>query len=278
MSSAEQPKSTRKERREEAREARKSIEAQESQRQARRRRMMQLGAAGLVAVIVIAVAFIVSGSTKKQEAPKPTSHKGTQAAKLVSSEVSGIPQSGVVLGNPKAPVTLQYFGDLECPICRDFTTGALPSVIANFVRQGKVKIEYHSMETATREPQVFREQQAAMLAAARQNLGWNYLELFYNEQGEEDTGYVTPAYLKGLAAQIPGLNLAKWEAERSDPKLVEKVEADETKSGEEGFTGTPSFVLAKTGGNTRKLTEFTTADLAEARALFEPAIEAALKS
>ncbi len=40
--------------------------------------------------------------------------------------VGGIPQSGNTLGAPNAPVTLQYFGDLECPICKEFTLGALP--------------------------------------------------------------------------------------------------------------------------------------------------------
>jgi protein-disulfide isomerase len=278
MSSTGEPRATRKERREEAREARKSLEAQESQRQLRRRRMMQLGGAGLVAVVVIGVAFAVSSGSSSNAPPKEGSNKANEAQKLVSSEVSGIPQSGTVLGDPKAPVTLVYFGDLECPICRQFTLGALPSVIANQVRQGKAKVEYRSMQTATREPAVFREQQAAALAAGRQNLMWQYLELFYHEQGEEDSGYVTPTYLKGLAKQVPGLNLAKWETERTDPKLVEQVEKDETTAGEQGFNGTPSFLVIKHGGTTQKLSEFTTAQLNEAAALFEPTIERVAKS
>ena len=44
----------------------------------------------------------------------------------VASLVAGIPQSGNALGNPTRPITLQYFGDLECPICKEFTLGALP--------------------------------------------------------------------------------------------------------------------------------------------------------
>ena len=44
---------------------------------------------------------------------------------------------------------------------------------------------------------------------------WDYLELFYHEQGEEGSGYVTERYLRGLASQVPGLNLAAWSAARS---------------------------------------------------------------
>ncbi len=66
------------------------------------------------------------------------------------------------------------------------------------------------METATREKETFQTQQIAALAAGKQNLMWNFVELFYHEQGEEDSGYVTESYLQGLAAQVPGLNLSQW--------------------------------------------------------------------
>ena len=105
-----------------------------------------------------------------------------------------------MLGNPNAPVTLAYFGDLECPICKEFTLGALPSIIQKQVRTGKLKIEYRSLETATHEPEIFKTQQIAALAAGKQNKMWNFVETFYHEQGEENTGYVTESYLQELAA------------------------------------------------------------------------------
>jgi hypothetical protein len=121
---------------------------------------------------------------------------------------------------PTAPVTLQYFGDLECPVCRAFTIGALPSVIGKWVRGGQLKVEYRSLETATREPEVFRSQQVAALAAGRQNRMWNFVETFYHEQGEEDTGYVTENFIQGIAKQVPGLNLTAWTSERGEPGAV----------------------------------------------------------
>lgn len=35
---------------------------------------------------------------------------------------------------------------------------------------------------------------------------WYYIELFYHEQAQECTAYVTPSFLDGIARQIPGLN------------------------------------------------------------------------
>ena len=66
----------------------------------------------------------------------------------------------------------------------------LPTLIQKYVRTGKLRIEYHSLETATREPEVFKTQQEAAYAAGKQNLGWYFIETFYHEQGEEDSGYV----------------------------------------------------------------------------------------
>src|SRR5438132_4702968 len=59
----------------------------------------------------------------------------------VSSLLAGIRQQGSTLGDPKAPVTLEYFADLQCPFCRRFTLLVLPSLIQRYVRSGELKIE-----------------------------------------------------------------------------------------------------------------------------------------
>jgi protein-disulfide isomerase len=270
---------SRKEQREQARAERKALEAQQSQQQARRKRYMQLGGVAIAALVVIGIVVAISASGgSKSAAPPKNSAGANKAQQEVSSLLAGIPQSGNVLGNPNAPVTMQYFGDLECPICREFSIGALPTLIEKYVRTGKLKLEFRSMETATREPSVFNEQQTAALAAGKQNLMWHYIELFYHQQGEENSGYVTPTYLHERAEQVPGLNIAKWEEQRHDPKLVEQIEKDKEAVGEHGFSGTPSFLLSKAGGPTHTLTSFTTSQLDEASALFEPEIEKLLKA
>jgi protein-disulfide isomerase len=247
---------TRKQRREQAREQRKAIEQAEASSAQRRKRLIQLGSVvGAVVVIVVVIVVATSGGGAKTGLEKTTS--GTTKAPKVVTEVTsllaGIPQNGNTLGSPNAPVTLQYFGDLECPICREFTEGALKPLIEKYVRTGKMKVEYRNLETATREPETFRTQQAAALAAGKQKKAWDYIELFYHQQGQEDTGYVTEKYLQELARQVPGLNLATWTADRSDPQFTNAVTSDAQAANSAGFTGTPSFLVGKTGETPQKL-------------------------
>ena len=103
---------------------------------------------------------------------------------------------------------------------------------------------------------------------------WNFVELFYHEQGEEDSGYVTENYLQELAQQVPGLNLTTWTSDRSDPALAEQVTSDGQTANNEGFTGTPSFLIGKSGGRLHKLEYSSLTDPSS----FDAAIEKTLKS
>ena len=264
---------TRKQRREQARAQRKELEEAEAAGAVRRKRLTLLGSVVAVVVAAIVVILIATGGSSTKGIPKTAQAKNLVASE-VSSLVAGIPQNGIVLGNPNAPLTLQYFGDLQCPICREFTERALPSIVNQWVRTGKLKIEYHSMETATREQEVFKTQQVAALAAGKQAKLWNYIELFYHEQGEEGTGYVTEAYLQGLAGQVAGLNLTKWSSDRAEPALPNQLETDAQTVANQGFTGTPSFLLGKSGSTMHKLETGTVTDPAP----YNTAIENALKS
>jgi protein-disulfide isomerase len=264
---------TRKQRREQAREKRRELEQAQAASAMRRTRLIQLGVVGVIVVaIIVGIVVATSGGGKKQGIIKP----GGEASALVgevSSLIGGIPQNANTLGSPTAPVTLQYFGDLECPVCRSFTEGSLKPVIETDVRSGKLKIEYRSLQTATPEPETFKTQQVAALAAGKQQKAWYYIELFYHEQGEEKSGYVTDSYLQGLAQQVPGLNLTKWASDRSSPELANQVAADGQTANSLGFTGTPSFTIGKTGGAQKKFEPASYTDPAS----FESAVEKLIK-
>jgi protein-disulfide isomerase len=262
---------TRKQRREQARDQRKAIEEAEAASVERRKRLILLGSVAAVVVVIIAV-ILVATSGGGSSTPLPLPNKNpteVPAVRKVKKEIGGIPQNGNTLGSPTAPVTMQYFGDLECPICKDFTLGALPTLIQKYVRTGKMKIEYRNLETATREPETFKTQQSAALAAGKQKKGWYYIELFYNQQGEEDSGYVTEKYLQTLAQQTPGLNLATWTSDRNSPEFTNTITSDAQAANNSGFNGTPSFLIGKTGGT---LTKFEYQSLTDPSS-FESAID-----
>ena len=101
---------------------------------------------------------------------------------------------------------------------------------------------------------VFDEQQTAAYAAGKQDKFWYYEELFYRQQGAEGSPYVTPAFLKKLAQQIPGLNVREWASERRDPSLLSQVQADGQAAIKQlplvgGGRGTPGLIVTGPKGS-----------------------------
>src|SRR4051794_3528638 len=220
----------------------------------RNRRLRQLGLVVGAALTAVVVAILVSssGGGSKPKAADVSANRATIAA--VTRDLSGIPQSGTRLGSASAPVKLTYYGDLQCPVCRDFTLGSLRELIASDVRAGKLQIDYRSLQTATPDSSVFKIQQVAALAAGRQNGAWHFIELFYNEQGQEGAPYVTERYLNGLARQTPGLDLARWQRDRQAPALASRVSADAASAGAAGASATPTLLVQGPGGRAQPIT------------------------
>ncbi|HEY5197887.1 MAG TPA: thioredoxin domain-containing protein [Solirubrobacteraceae bacterium] len=236
---------SRKEQKEAAKAERLALEQAHAEA-ARRTRIMRLGMVVIGAVVVVAALVIISSTGGGS---KPSSKASTAAAAGVNALLVGIPQSGTTLGSPTAAVTVTEFGDLECPFCADFAKGAENSLISSDVRSGKVKLVYRSLQTATQDPTIFSTQQSAAYAAGAQDRALNFIELFYNEQGVEDSGYVTASYLDGLAKQIPGLNYAKWQAASTSSTYSDAVLADEQAASKAGFNSTPTIVVSGPKGS-----------------------------
>jgi protein-disulfide isomerase len=199
------------------------------------------GTLAAIASVITVIAVCAAGCGSEKAAPSASGARSQGASAEVASLLAGIPQHGSTLGDRKAPVVVQFFGDLECPYCRRFALGPLRPLIERYVRAGRLKIEYRSLQTATHDPDTFRTQQVAALAAGRQNRMWNFIELFYHEQRKENSGYVTEGFLQGLAQQVGGLNLIAWTAARNDTGLAATVTADSQAASGAEINSTPAF-------------------------------------
>ncbi|MGN6372083.1 MAG: DsbA family protein [Solirubrobacteraceae bacterium] len=221
-------------------------------RTARARRKPRWGRAGLAGVLACAAilgTFVLVGRTGGN------AEQSRRIDRQVSKLLAGIPQQGDTLGQPTAPVTLQFFGDLECLTTKIWVMSRLPAIVDDFVRRGIVKIEYRSFKTDTIDPRVFVKQQTAALAAGVQSRLWSFVETFYQEQGREYTPYVTESYLDGIAQQIPGLSLTLWHRDRLTGRRTEQVVADDRLARAVGFHDTPAFRIGLSGKPLRTLEE-----------------------
>lgn len=226
-----------------ARERRLAEEQAASERTRRQRRLGTVAGTVIIAVVIVAVLVAVSSGSGGSGLKRPGKPQ-IATVSAVTGLLAGIPQSGAVLGNPKAPTTMTYWGDLECPICAQFTVaGGLGPLIHNEVRAGKVKIIYRNLATASPNPQTFYTQQVAALAAGQQGKFWDYVELFYRQQGQEGSGYVTERFLDTLARQVPGLNFAAWQKARSTTALREQSVNDDNAARQQAIQGTPTVIF-----------------------------------
>src|SRR5690606_4494068 len=116
----------------------------------------------------------------------------------------GIPQSGQVLGKRKAPVEIIEFGDLQCPACKFFADEELGTVIDDLVKPGDAKLRFENLTFIGPES---TDAAKASLAAAEQGRYWQFIELFYRNQGAENSGYVTGDFLESIAkaAEVPDI-------------------------------------------------------------------------
>jgi len=198
----------------------------------RRQRLLQL-AAGAVFLAIVAVAVLIVVSSGGSGGDTNLEEKAE-----VNRLLSGIPQKGLVLGDPKAPVELVEFGDLQCPVCKGYSEEILPPIIEGKVKRGQVKIDFRNFTIIG--PQSVPAG-AAAIAAGEQGRGWNYVELFYRNQGAEDSGYADDAFLKAIAEGAGVKNIARWEKERQ--KLTPEVEKTTAEARRLSFSGTPSFAV-----------------------------------
>jgi protein-disulfide isomerase len=249
-----------------ARERRLAHEREAALQQRRtRRRQLAGGVVGLAVVIVAAMVLISSGGGGTSGSPGlATGPQAKATTRTVDQLLKGIPQSGLTLGRPDAPVTVTEYADLECPFCGQFATGQESELINRDVRAGTVKLVYRSLSTATGngpEADVFTAQQSAAEAAGAQHHGWNYIETFYREQGSEATSYVTPSFLTGLAHQVTGLNLATWQHGRSASRYAAMVRSDAVAAARQHIQSTPTFVVSGPVSQTQPTSTLSYSDL-----------------
>ena len=174
-----------------------------------------------------------------------------------------------MLGDPKAPVTLVEWADLQCPYCREWALVTLPSLVRDYVRPGKLQIVFRGL--AFLGPDSQRALQVA-LAAALQNRLWQVVDLLYRLQGIENSGWATDALLRDVATTVPGLDLQRLLAYANSAGVHDAIVQAARAGDAAHVTGTPTFHIGRTA--TKQLRLFKPTNLGEGP--FKAAIESLL--
>jgi protein-disulfide isomerase len=249
----DQPRPTRQQRREAARAARVEAERAQAAAAQRRRRLVTLLGVLAAAAVIVVVAVVVSGGGGDNASDRPQAAQTASGAipgqKESAEMLAGIPQQGIYLGKADAPVRLVEFADLQCPYCREYSLQVLPQLVQDYVRSGKVRMEFRNLSflgddsvTAGR----------AASAAAEQAKLWNFVDVLYFNQGEENSGYVTSQFLDSVYKGA-GVDAAKAKAYAGSAAALKPLGAANTLANKEGVDSTPTILVGKRGGALKKV-------------------------
>jgi protein-disulfide isomerase len=192
-----------------------------------------------VAVTAALVAASVVGARSSGDEP---------AAVVVSTAardplLRGVAQDGIALGSPDAPVTVVEYADLQCPYCAQWAREAFPAIVRDYVRTGRVRIEFRGLaflgpdsETALR----------AALAAGEQDRLWDVVHGLFAHQGHENSGWVTTDLLRGLAHT--GVDAERMLDESGSPAVDLELDRAARAARAAQVPGTPYFEAGSTGG------------------------------
>jgi protein-disulfide isomerase len=202
---------------------------------------------GIALAIVIAIALAVvlavvftggsSGNSSVTGSTLPDSD-------VIAQQLGGIPQQGNVLGKASAPVTMVEYIDLQCPVCRQFETEVMPTLIQRYVRPGKVKVEVRPIAFIGPDSERGRR---AMIAAEPEGKAFNFSQILYFNQGAENSGWLDDSMIANAAVSV-GLD-PQTILKNKDSKAVDaRATTYDQSSRSDGVSGTPTIGIAKSGG------------------------------
>lgn len=220
---------------------------------------------GGVLVAAIALALLLfrsndSGNSSNNSANNAP--RGTTAAVNTSDTVgsnSSTPPGAVaagaqpphIHGDPNAPITLEEFGDYQCPPCGLFH----PEVKKLETQYGKrLKVVFRNLPLPTIHEHAVDAARAAE-AAGLQGKFWEMHDLLYQQQNvwknEADVRSLFATYARAL-----GLDVERFKSDMDSSAVTARLNADKQRADSLGFTGTPSIMV-----NNREITGDTLQDI-----------------
>jgi protein-disulfide isomerase len=206
----------------------------------RRNKLLALGL-GLLILLGVVLASVLSLE----------GDEGEGGERFDSAEVDqlleGLPQDGLTVGDPAAKVEVTEFGDLQCPACAQFNNEVFPE-LQESLASGDVKLSFRNFVILGPDSEVAAE---AGLAAAEQDRFWHFAELFYANQGVEQSGYAADEGFLEDIASAAGLDVEQWQQDREDnaEEYAQVIQDHIAEAGDEGFESTPSFVIEGPSGS-----------------------------
>jgi len=179
-----------------------------------------------------------ASSETAKPSPTPATPGASPVATAVNPEEPGA-EPAHALGDPKAPVTLEEFGDFECPPC-----GVLHPILKGIETEygpTKVRIIFREFPLVPNHVHALAAARAAE-AAGLQGRFWEMHDLIYEHQKDWHDAFDVRPIFEGYAKTI-GLDVAQFARDNTSDLVERRIFLDGKRGHSLGVQGTPTVFL-----------------------------------
>jgi protein-disulfide isomerase len=186
-------------------------------------------------IIVGAVALATLGSGAMLYRAKRPHLLTISTAKAVAGKYEA--GSIHIRGNPTAPVTLEEFGDFQCPPCAN-----MAPFIDQLVKEyhPNLKIVFRNLPLPVHK--YAREAALAAEAAGLQGRYWEMHDVLYREQAVWSKADNARELFDSYAGML-GLNLNQFKKDMASEKARQRIESDQERADSLGVRSTPTVFI-----------------------------------
>ena len=146
------------------------------------------------------------------------------------------------LGLATAPVTMEVYGDFQCPVCERSAMDSEPGLVNKYVTTGQLHIIHHDINLLGRGGDESLNPALGGYCALQQGKYWDYAHwIFINQDGENTGGFVMDRVIK--IAVAAGLDEAQFTTCVASQAAKDSVASITAKAISLGIDSTPTIYL-----------------------------------
>ena len=148
-----------------------------------------------------------------------------------------------VIGNPDAPISIIEFSDFQCPFCARFHVQTLPSLMEEYIEQGKAKLVFRDFPIQNIHPNALPASVAAECANEQGKFKGMHDLLFENQK--QWSGLETSPALTTFVQYANELQMDEEEFTSclTGGKYIDEIRKDLEDGRSYGVSGTPGFFI-----------------------------------
>ena len=148
------------------------------------------------------------------------------------------------VGDINAPVVIAEWFDYQCPACKYADQNMITPLVADYVKAGKLKIVFKDFAFLGPDSQTLALTARAVWAAYPDKF-YEWHKVFFDNQGQENTGWATKAKIASLNAKVAGIDQKVIDGliAKNSVAYQAAIDADKAEGGKFGVNATPSFII-----------------------------------